>query len=52
MVKITQEDISKQKKKLKKELTHEEEEEVLAKNKAALLKEKVKHQEDEILEDF
>ena len=47
MVKITQEDISEQKKELKKELTHVEEEEVLAKNKAVILKEKEKHQEEE-----
>lgn len=52
MVKITQEDISRQKEKLKKELTHEEEEEILAKNKAVVLKEKVKHQEDEHIEDI
>ena len=47
MVKITQEDISSQKKELKKELAHVEEEETLVKNKAVILKEKEKHQEDE-----
>ena len=47
MVKIIQEDISREKKELKKELIHVEEEETLVKNKAVILKEKEKHQEDE-----
>jgi|APCry4251928382_1046606.scaffolds.fasta_scaffold1024560_1 muramoyltetrapeptide carboxypeptidase LdcA involved in peptidoglycan recycling len=47
MTKLVQEDISREKKKLKKELSHLEKEEILVKNKAVILKEKEKHQVDE-----